>query len=629
MMFCICVTIGTCFPVVVTAQEAANLFSQPDFLAGRGLDFGLRKLNLTYVFTGNADVLLPVAGGSFRWINAYQGSIFRTGTTAVRDDQAAQVGYSLELGRHVQALVRGSWVYSADSRNIGLSSMQRLNGVVGLRYTPTQQWSIETLGGLESTTQLGSQATGPIMGLKTELTDFTVDLWGINARLLADWHQLDAQRTNADVDISASVNRTLDDGSSLRLGSRYTALERRYFTTVDGGTSPLAVEGRQERRFLVDADVNYATTKFLSLGLLGHFETNGIGRMYNDAVIDVPLTATDRQLQEIVLDLEGRAEVFTSSARATIGASIYQRSETNTVQPLHDITTQDLENLKQQEYQRDNQTMRSRLFVRGLWNPSSSDTLGLEWTSWLLRYDTPSDQNDDDRDELQAIGTLRYSRRLSSILAVGATLSGQYVHTVFLRSSRSSLNNQANIIRLSPFVYINGGVVTMMPHVEVLANYVVYDFEGEGSAVSSFSFRQISYRDSMTINITQRSRIEAPILIRYFERSTLLWNDFAEIPQAGNMEYLIRILLFSRPNTTWDVGAGIRLYQLEQRSIQSVVGLPSVVGGVRSYAPEVIVRYQASGGSRLELDGWYEFQSPIGTEQREIPNLQLTAYVVL
>ena len=620
---------STIFPRIVTAQEALELFSQPKIFPVTGLEFGLKKLNLTYVFTGNADIQVPVAGGTFRWTNLYQGSVFKTSTTAVRDDQAAQLSYEAPIYRGLNAIARGSWIYSADSRNVGLSSMQRLNGVAGLKYAPSAEWDIETFGGVESTTQLGSQATGPIVGGQANLYGLDLDQWGLSGRALADWHRLDADRTNSDIDLRATVTRYLLDGSNILLSSRYTSLNRQYFTTVEGGVVPLAVEGRDEDRFNMNAEVFYNLSPWIGFGFTGYLETNAIGRRYNQAVAGVALTAADRRLNEFLLDLEGRILLQGRSTNLTVGASIYSRDEANTASPLHDITDEELENLRSQEFQRDNQTSRSRLFIRGSWRPSSRDTLGLEWTSWILRYDTPSEVNDDDRDELQAIATLRYARRMSDILTVGVALSGQYVHTVFLKESRSSLNNEANILRLSPFVTITGDVITMQPRLEVLANYVVYDFEGEGAAVSSYGFRQISYRDSIRVFLTSKLRLEAPLLVRYFERSTLLWSDFAEIPQTGNLEYLVRLLLFSRPNSSWDVGAGVRLYSLEQRSIQNVGGLPSLIGGVSSYAPEVVVRFNGLGNSTLQLTGWYEFQSPVNSVKREIANLQLTAFVSL
>ena len=617
------------FPRIVTAQEALELFSQPKIFPITGIEFGLKKLNLTYVFTGNADVQAPVAGGTFRWTNLYQGSVFRTSTTAVRDDQAAQLSYEMPISGGLNAIARGSWIYSADSRNVGLSSMQRLNGVAGVKYAPDPNWDVETFGGIESTTQLGSQATGPIVGAQANLYSLNVEDWGLSGRALADWHRLDAERTNSDVDLRASVNRFLFDGSNIALGAQYTSLNRQYFTTVEGGVTPLAVEGRDEDRFSMNAEVFYNASTWIGLGFTGYLETNAIGRSYNQAVPGVALTAADRRLNEFVLDMEGRVILTGQTTGLTLGASIYSRDEANTASPLHSITDEELENLRSQEFQRDNQTSRNRFFIRGTWRPTTRDTFGVEWTSWLLRYDTPSDQNDDDRDELQAIATIRYARRMSDILTVGVALSGQYVHTVFLKASRSSLNNEANILRLSPFVTITGDVVHMQPRLEVLANYVVYDFEGEGAAVSSYGFRQLSYRDSIRVFLTNKLRLEAPLLVRYFERSTLLWSDFAEIPQTGNLEYLIRLLLFSRPNSSWDVGAGVRLYNLEQRSIQNVGGLPSLLGGVSSYAPEVVVRFNGLGNSTLQLTGWYEFQSPVNSVKREIANLQLTAFVNL
>lgn len=618
------------FPRIVTSQEALELFQQPRIVDPGGIIFGVDKITNTFLFTGNADVTVPLGDGRFRWTNQYRGSTFRTSTTASRDNQNAQLSFELPIGPSLSAIMRGSWVlWADDSRSAGLSSLQRINGVAGARYAPNASWSAELFGGVESTEQLGTQATGPIIGGQANLYDLALDEWNLTGRALTDWHYLDEQRTNSDIDLRTDVLRSMLGGSAIRVGAGYTSLARQYFTSVPGVVEALDVEGRFEDRFTVDADLSYQIDDHLSVAFLGLVQANDISRNYAEPVSDVAITAVDRQLGEFVVDLQGRLSLAFDGFDATVGLERYQRDESNTVQPLHTIDESDLAGLRAQESQRDNQTGRTRFFTQLRWRPSDSDTLSAEWTSWLLNYDTPSDQNDDDRDELQAIATLRYSRRISELLSAGISLSGQYVHFVYLRASRSAFNNTNNVIRLSPFLRINGAVLQMKPQFEVLANYTVYDFEGEGAAVSSYGFRQMSYRDSIRVQLTNNLRFETPVLVRYFERSTLLWDDFSEIPQTGNLEYLLRFLMFSQSSNAWDVGAGLRLYTLEQRSLDPVPGLPSLVNGVRSWGPEVVVRFLASGGSSLTLDGWYEFQTlhPIGT--RELPNLLLLARVAL
>lgn len=594
-----------------------------------GLIFGVDKIANTFVFTGNADITVPSDLLTLRFTNQYRSTAFRTVTTAVRDDENAFLSISVPTTPGLSSLFRSSWVLSQDSRSLGLSSLDRISGAVGITGQPTPWWTYEALAGMESTTQLGIQATGPLAGLRTSVSSLPLDLWDLNGTMLADWHQLDQQRTNSDLDVHADIQRNLSDGSYLRVGGTYGSLARQSFTSVQLGATPDDVESRYEDRLTFDADVLYKATSFMAVGLTGFVMANAIERLYSEAVPGVPLTAVSRTSTETLFDLDGNVTFSNEQSSATVGAELYRRTESNVADSIHTIESDDLAAVRSQEFQRDNETDRTRWYVRGWWTPSGVDTVSVDWTWFLLRYDTPSSLNEDDRDELNAIATVRYARRLSDLLTVGLSFSGQYTHFVFLKASRSALNNENNAIRFSPFLRISGGVVTMHPQFEILANYTVYDFEGEGATVRSYGFRQMSYRDSIKVRLTERLRLEVPLLIRYFERSTLLWDDFSEIPQLSNLEYLARFLIFSRPNAEWDVGAGIRLYTLEQRTLESVPGLPTVISAVRSWAPEVAIRYWGTSGSSLTLTGWYEFQTLTPSKYRELPNLLLLARVAL
>ena len=203
-------------------QQLQTLLPLQDRVAGKGIEFGVDKITNTFVWTGNADIDLPTAVGQFRFVNQYRSSAFRTASVATRDDQQSQIAWETPLASTVSAVLRQGWLLSQDSRSVGLNSLQRINGALGLRYAPIREASIEALGGMESSTQLGVHATGPVAIVRGVLDDYLLDDWNLSSSAIADWQKLDARRTNTDVDVTARVSRELDEGTSLRLSAQTT-----------------------------------------------------------------------------------------------------------------------------------------------------------------------------------------------------------------------------------------------------------------------------------------------------------------------------------------------------------------------------------------------------------------------
>lgn len=594
-------------------------------MPGKGIEFGVDKITNTFVWTGNADVDLTTSVGQFRFVNQYRSSAFRTASVATRDDQQSQIAWEVPVASTLRTVLRQGWLLSQDSRSIGLNSLQRVNGALGLVYTPMPEASVEALGGLESSSQLGVHATGPIAIMKGTLDNYLVDDWNISSNAIADWQQLDARRTNTDLDVSARVSRIIDEGTSLKLSAQSTLRGREFFTSVSPSL-PLNVEQRRENIQQVFADISYGITPELGIGFSGSLLSNSIDRSYDTPMQDLALTSVSRQLSELAIDAEAHLQYRVQNAAAYVSGAVYQRSEQNGVQDVFGLVPASLQAVRAQEFQRDNETFRTRLLARGDYLPSETDTFRLEVSGWLLRYDTPSPLNDDDRDELSTIATVSWSRKLSSNLSMNLGLSGQYLHLVFLRATRSAFNNVNRVLRLSPSFVLHTSGVTMQPQFEILANYTAYDYDGLSSAARSFSFRQISYRDSLRVRLTPMFNVESQILFRYFERASLQWGAFAESPETGNLEYLVKLLLATNVTPLASIHTGIRLYTLDQRSI--AIGVPQILtGSLHSIGPEVAIRYATMAGSTLSLSGWYEFQTINVTQTRKLPNVLLRCIV--
>jgi hypothetical protein len=610
---------------VCYGQQLQVLLPQQERVAGKGIEFGVDKITNTFVWTANADVDVPTSYGQFRFVNQYRSSAFRTASVATRDDQQSQIAWEAPIAPTLKAVLRQGWQLSQDSRSVGLNSLQRVNGAAGISFAPVPEASVEALGGLESSSQLGMHATGPVAILRGVLDNYNLDDWHLNSTAIADWQKLDSRRTNSDLDVLASVVRVLDEGTSLKLSAQQTLRGREFFTSV-APSLPLNVEQRAEDIQLINADISYPISQVLGIGFTGSLTSTKINRSYDTPMQDLVLTSVSRQLSELAIDIEGHASYTLPGFTAFLSGAVFQRSEQNGVQDVFGLQPSALQALRGQEFQRDNETFRTRMLARGEWYAGMQDTIRLDVTSWLLRYDTPSPLNDDDRDELSTAATLSWSRKLSHALTMNLGVSGQYLHLVFLRATRSAFNNVNRVLRLSPSFVLRTSVLMMQPQFEILANYTAYDYDGLSASARSFSFRQVSYRDSLRVRLTPTFNLESQILFRYFERASLQWNAFAESPETGNLEYLVKLLLSADVAPNASVHTGIRLYTLDQRSI--AIGAPQVLSGsLHSVGPEVALRYATYAGSTLSLSGWYEFQTINQTQTRYLPNLLLRCLV--
>lgn len=610
------------------AQQLAPLLERQDAGQRKGADFGVDKITNTFVWTGNVDLDVPTSFGTVSLFNRFRSTAFRTSTLATRDDQQSQIAFAAPMSSTLSAVVRQAWMLSQDSRSIGLNSLQRLGALTGLRYRPMTEISMEALAGGEASQQLGVKASGPLAAMVATVRSLDVDQWMLDGRMTADWQRLDARRSNSDVDLTARVERSLAEGSVMRLSATSTDRSRQFFTSVSSA-APLNVEQRRERLLDVTGSVVYAVSPDLNVGFDGSLQSNGIERSYAEPLDNVPITEVRRRLDELVVDVTASLQWTLKNGRASIAGSIFQRSERNGVQDVHGVSGADLQSVRSQEFQRDNETFRSRGVARLEWMPTPVDTLRVDGATWLLRYDTPSATNDDDRDELASSLSITYGRRISDILSMSVGVSGQFLHLVFLKASRSALNNINRSLRFTPSFALHTRSLQMQPQFEILANYTAYDYEGStATSARSFAFRQVSYRDSVRVRLSERIAVETPILFRYFERSTFRWATFSESPETGNLEYLLKLMLMARPFPHLEAGAGLRLYRLDQSSIR--VGVPSIsTGSLHSIGPEAVIRFSSPGGSSLSLSGWYEFQTINEVNERKLPNLLLRCVIAV
>lgn len=587
------------------------------------LRIGTEKVANTFIFTGSADALVALPIGLFAVKQNYRGTAIRTGNAAFRDDEQLGAELTLPLDTAFSLAARGFWLLSKDSRDIGLSSLSQAGGSAGLRWKPSATTEAAVTVGGEQTAQLGRQSLGSIFGLNAKIERMDLGEFSGDFALYSEYSRLDAGRVNSDVDISAIAERSGGSGVA-RIAARQRWLNRDYFLPI-ASDGTLGVESRLERRSEITADIAQPLTEnILQFEARLQLDNVDVNRSFFAPAAGTPLTAVERGLSEFSLNVTGAFRLMLPTLQLYGGATFALRDETNAIRPVFEILPTDESQLKQSEFQRDNSSTRTRIFGQALWNISRRDTLKISAASSILRYDTPSDLNYDDRDELLVNGAAEVSHRFTGELSAAAGFSVQMQHTVFLKAQRSSLNNWNRILKFFTRTEILTRTTEFRPQFEVLANYTVYDFEHVGGT-SSFSFRQMSVRDSIIIRLGHEMHAEGRIFARYFITGQLNWENFSETPLNTNYEQFVKILIFTRPAPNISLGIGGRYYALSQQAAGASV-LPGGIGSSlqQFYGPEAIVATRFHSGTRLALNGWYERQFVNQVLLRNSANLFLT-----
>lgn len=606
----------------------SSVFSQADSSLTQNIqsiDYGFKKLANTITFFCNGLMNLNTSIGDFNISQQYSGTGIRVITTAFRDDQFLVIRYNKELIPTLKAIAKHSWLLSSDSRSIELNKLERNTTMGGIEYTPIKQWTTSVLTGFERNNQLGIIANALAFEGSSILQPIKIDEYLLYGGIRSEYLQLDTNRINSDVNVDIVSERDFFNGNLARFFTRYRRLQRDFFTPVGSGFQDLIVETRVENRFSLGTDLQIQLGDFLSSQFQISVDQAAIPRGFRSSIALVPQTSIIRTLDELQFSTQGSLLYNKNNYRQSFWMQFVSRKEENQVSVAFPLLPFEETELRRSEFNRDNSTSRLRVGTDITSKIFSDDTLQISSSIGILRYDTPSEINRDDRDEQTIIGNVLYSKKINDVTAIQYYFSGQSTHLVYLKKERSSLNNVNSILKLGTNFLVNTAKFSTVTSLELLANYTVYDFEIP-EQIRSFSFRQILFRDSTILALSPKYYFEARAYIRYFERGRLYWETFSELPELQSLETFFRVLFFASVSKECKLGIGSRFYSMQQKNLLQRNAISSDISQTVP-GPEVDIRYTFSENSFISLFGWYEFQRSSGILTRELPNVTLLSRI--
>ncbi len=584
----------------------------------------------TFNWIGTIRLDTTIAGTAFSLNELYTSNIIlieKTPASPERRLQSNQQRLTLRarqpIAENISAIAGWSTLVYSDNKAVGLSKASVHSIIGGLDYLPIPELTVSPLLGY----RWDYQGIGNDEGLHYALAARTKNIYGegyvFNAE--AQYHRdrldprtLDGHFAKAQI-VKQFDGRTRD---SLHAGFYYN--RREFYSQGDSSTS---IDSRLEHVLSIGNLLDYELNPRLLTSIFFGLSSRTLDK-------DTRYTAITSSIASVIFPTtidEFRLETYVQAAYREARLNTFlrfhytERSENHAAELPANAPhgTQVLfEDRNAQEHTKNNTSKRSAITGTTEWSFSSSDTLAFAGSSSILRYDTPSNANSEDRDELLIAVSIGTRHRLSRYLHISTTLDGTLSHAVYLLKERSGNNNYNRVLRLAPRVtYQPVADFSSTNTFEVLANYTVYDFEEQSLQIKSFSYRQFGWLDSTNLELHPRLGLDFLVYLKLYERGLLRWADFKERTENSFVDQAYALQARFSASEGLMFAVGLRYFSQTRYSFSDRGKVLDTV--IRSVGPTCAILWTAGGYGEVGLKGWYEHRSQTNGFSRDLANMSM------
>lgn len=240
-------------------------------------------------------------------------------------------------------------------------------------------------------------------------------------------------------------------------------------------------------------------------------------------------------------------------------------------------------------------------------------SLRINYVAQLLRVDTRSELNNQDRDEILYASEGSHEWTLPFGFRLTNKVSGSLRHLIFIEASQSSENYIDRILRWEPSIRWANRIFTLTSQMGIWATYQVRDFASQQE--KNRSNRVLIFNHIFDTRLSQRWHLLAEVLRRENRLSQLNWERFSESPidtvTIHDLASRLQWSFTSGKKTSWAIQAGYRAFWQVRKSKGNLTD-PSgtILIYLRSYfvqqGPQF--KFQVSASDRLRLQGEFWLQ---------------------
>jgi len=209
----------------------------------------------------------------------------------------------------------------------------------------------------------------------------------------------------------------------------------------------------------------------------------------------------------------------------------------------------------------DNQSSISSYHLKTWFPIGLTDTLLLTTHFQKLQYDTPDEENFDDRDEIRWHTDLTHLHRFSPTIILKTQLSSHLMHLVYIYGEKSADNNWTRIFRFKPEITWRPSLkMRWKQSATVMANYVDYDFDSELAGVRSFLYRKYQLDDSVFVGFSRRTTALVNYRFESDENGKLIWSEWLEQKISDRQSHTFTMQIDYTPCIGWHIRPGYSFF---------------------------------------------------------------------
>lgn len=581
-----------------------------------------KQLN-TYFLNSGFDVSGFSAPFSFNVSESFRSTLVKAVSNSIRDEQyfVLRGNYKFTSGLNAGLYVKSNLL--SDDRQLAINQTAINQGTIFTEIELLRQIYFTPYGGYSINKQVGTTDRGPIYGFESFINDLDFTDFSLRSELKFENEDI-SPRKNLLRYFNLFVHNTFNPNVLNSFNTKFTQSRKDFYFPADSITSNQFdivnnIEGRTESIYLFQDRLRYdGFLDVFSLELSGRLNWRNIDRDTRYRSLDnQSQNIFDTKIEELGIGAESSLLYKTNNIEGALHLNYFERDEKHLTKRFEGVDESFYEQKKELESRKNNNSGRATISLLGKINLSSTDRFSVSIFHSKLKYDTPSLNNDDDRDEILSIARLRYSKFLSPFFELFVNLEGTYSHIVYIFASRSANNNINRVLRFSTGGYYRGARFSSLNNFEVSANYTVYDFEDVASNLRSISFRQFTATDSTRWNISKKIALIVNGYVKLTNQGDLDWEEFAERPRrylqeifaTPKLAYLMNNALFA---------LGIRYFSLNTFNYEERTKIPDTKFLTIGPLLEIVI---GSPSLYLKVNSWYEFISMNDIPDRERANL--------
>ncbi|MBN1632949.1 MAG: hypothetical protein JW917_02140 [Ignavibacteria bacterium] len=495
----------------------------------------------------------------------------------------------------------------SDDKNIEVNKVKNSYYYLNFNYKPADNIRLNTKIGIKNDEQIGESTSGVSGNLNTEVDRLTLSNFLISGRINLMNENL-IQKKNHIYEINTSLVRYFANNSENNLIIKAHNHKNDFFlpatlSILQQYNISLNTQTREENLIYIQDDLKYTFLRNLRL----HISGSAISRGYYNEYKYKPEGSS--AIYENIYDTKVHENRFEASAKVDFAYRKFltdfkvlfsERSEVHNLINSENLLPQQIRDLEKTEENKNSSSRISSVMLNFYLPVTNLHTIQFSGSSTMLRYDTDSKENSDDRDELYFNTSVSHIYNNLDNFNLKTSFEYNLTTLSYILKEKSANNNSNKIYRLtSRSEYKPFSNLHTINSFQVLANYTVYKFEDVLSQVQSYIFRQMQIWDTTRYDITSNIYANFDGNLRIYEQGQYNDENFSIKPSNYYVESLVDMSL----NYNYEVitvGGGYR-YFLQDQYIYTD-GVKNLLRSYKNHGPFLNISFLFSNGSLIFLN---------------------------